>query len=190
MTTKRAFLFLLFVVIIAVSIFAFFWFKPKITPISRLEAEQEIYSILLADKSIGGEKINPILEHTTLGEFQESTSEKSVKFIMDGLPVLKRETLVDFQENNKASYPIKDFLPLTNNDPLIHPNDNQQIWWVSFSRIGLNSSLDQALVIAELYAACKNGFCEYGTGNFILLHKESGRWYIQEQLEIWHMHPT
>jgi len=190
MATRRTLLFFSLAAIIGLSILAFFWFKPNITPTARLHAEQEIYSVLLADKNIGGEEINPILDHTTLGEFQESASKKNFQIAIVGLPALKREIFVDFQENNKESYPIKDFLPPTNNDPLINPDDNEQIWWVSFSRIGLNSSLTQALVIAELYAACQNGVCEYGTGNFILLHQVDGKWTIQEYLQIWRMHPT
>jgi hypothetical protein len=74
---------------------------------------------------------------------------------------------------------------------LVNPPQNAELqWWMSFSRIGFNSSLDQALVVVEEYAVCQNSVCEFGMGNFILLHKIHDEWTIQEYLEIWHMHPT
>lgn len=187
---QRTRLFYLLAIVTGVGVFAFFLISPKITPASRLKAEQEIYSLLLTDRRIGGEKANPISQYTTLGEFEGITSERSIKLIVDGLPTLQQETLSDFHQNNKVTYLIKNVLPPTNRAPLINPKDGQQIWWVSFSRIGLNSRVTQALVLVEVHAACKNGVCEYGTGNIILLQKIMGKWVILKRLETWHMHPT
>ncbi len=189
MKTKWALLLSTVSAIIGIGVIATLLFKPSLTPVARLEAEHEIYSILLTDPRFSDGQTNLILEYTTLEEFQENTSENSVQFITEGLPTLKRETLVDFQEINKVAYPIKDFLPSLNNYLLVNPIDNQQIWWTSFSRIGLNSSATQALIIVKFFAACENGGCEYGTGNFVLFKKVDDKWTIEEYLEIWHMDP-
>jgi len=187
MKTKWALLVFTVSAIIGIGVVATLLFKPIPSPVARLEAEHEIYTILLTDPRFSDGQTNLILEFTTLGEFQENISENSVQFITEGLPTLKRETLVDFQEINKIAYPIKGFLPSLNNYSLVNPNVNRQIWWKSFSRIGFNSSATQALIIVEYFAACENGGCEYGTGNFVLFKKVNDKWTIEEYLQIWHL---
>ena len=192
MMGKRVLLSLGLVIIVGASIFALVKFQDKRTPVARLAEEREVYLVLLADESVS-DGIYPIVEFTTLGDLKECSSRDCTQFIFDGLPEIRRTTVVDFQRNNSQSYPVQEYLPSAPafDVRLVDPAENGELLWrMSFSRIGFNSSLDQALVIVEEYAACQHGACEYGTGNFVLLHKVNEEWTIQDYLEIWHMHPT
>ena len=111
-------------------------------------------------------------------------------FVIDGFTDLQRKTLTDYLEKNEDSYPIKGFLPPTANVKLVNPANGEQLyWWVSFSRIGFNSSLTQALVLVE---DCRGDLCFDGSGDFmyrqgyyVFLQKENGEWIIKDQLEAW-----
>ena len=192
MMGKRVLLALGLVIIVGASIFALVQFQDKRTPVARLAEERKVYLVLLADEVVS-DGIYPVVEFTTLGDLNECSSRDCTQLIYDGLSEIQQTTVVDFQRNNAESYSVKEYLISAPafDVRLVNPVENGELlWWMSFSRIGFNSSLDQALVIVEEYAACKNGICEYGTGNFVLLHKVKEEWTIQEYLEIWHMHPT
>jgi len=193
MPTKRATLFFTLLAITGISIFMLLLLKSFPTSLpalaSRLEAEREVYFTLLANERVS-DGIYPIVEYTTLGELQEWTSKGFARFIADGLPEIRRETLVDFQKNNERPYPVKDYLPIAPifDMRLINPAENLELrWWMSFSRIGFDPSLTQAVVFVEDYAGCNAGTCSYGTGNFILLQKIDGKWIIQNYLDVWHL---
>jgi hypothetical protein len=127
-----------------------------------------------------------IEEHTTLDMTQICASGEIARYITNVFQNISQETLSDFQEINKQSYPLKDYFPpnIYNN-----PNNQQKTSWrqISFSRIGFDSSLTQALVLVR---DCHYG-CLHDTGNyhdvggFFLLHKADEKWTILEIRTCW-----
>lgn len=171
--------------------------QNKPTPAELLKAEQEVYSLLLLDQrnaySTDVGKLQ-VIEYTNPGELQGNTPIDSAgyyaSFDMDKFPNLQRQTWADFEDKNKLSYPIKDYLPSTADVILANPKNGEQLyWWVSFSRIGFNPSLTQALV---LVGDCRGEACYDSTSNsirsrgfYVFLQKKNGEWIIQGQQDVW-----
>ena len=202
MKVKRAFLFFIVVAVIGVSTFVLL--SPnKPTPAELLKAEQEVYSAVLQDtRNAYSIEINKfqVVEYTSpeelKGYFPEDSADYSVDF--KEIPDLKKETWKDYQEKNKVSQPIKNYLPFTTEVILVNPsgvgissgtNDRQFYWWVSLSRIGFDSSLTQALL---LVGDCMGESCfgnsnvsMYSQGYYMFLKKENEKWIIQNQQRNW-----
>jgi len=185
MTAKRIILVGIAVAIVSASIIVFARLRPNPSPITRLEAEREVLATLLADPAYSEVKVFPIAQDTTLGRFEESISLEDFPSTFAGLPQVKRETLFDFQEINSQPYPIQDYLP-TN----VETTGESQTWWISFSRVGFDSSLTEALVLIEEHLDCHEGNCSYGTGNLVFLQKIDNKWGIQDRFMYWRSHPT
>jgi len=167
------------------------------TPAELLKAEHDIYSLLLLEqKNAYSDKTDQIqlVEFTNSGDLQGHMFGNSAgiqkSFSVSDLPKLQISTWMDYQEKNKNSYPIKDFLPSAADVIFVNPANGKQLyWWVSFSRIGFNSSLTQALV---LVGDCRGAACYdktsgsiYSMGDYVLLQKISGRWNIQSRENTW-----
>lgn len=193
MAIKRAFLLLTLLVIIGVSAFMFLRHKSS-DPAARLAAEREVYSRLLLEQKNADIKVQQIVEYTNSGQLQGNipidSAGLSASFNIGEFPDLQRETWIDFQEQNKVSYPIEDYLPSTVNMLLIDPANSEQLyWWLSYSRVGFNSSLTQALV---LVGDCRGESCYdststsmYSQGYYVFLQKENEEWTIQGQQDSW-----
>lgn len=193
MAIKRAFLLLTLLVIIGVSAFMFLRHKSS-DPAARLAAEREVYSRLLLEQKNADIKVQQIVEYTNSGQLQGNipidSAGLSASFNIGEFPDLQRETWIDFQEQNKVSYPIEDYLPSTVNMLLIDPVNSEQLyWWLSYSRVGFNSSLTQALV---LVGDCRGESCYdststsmYSQGYYVFLQKENEEWTIQGQQDSW-----
>ena len=159
----------------------FLWLKSLPTPRSRLEAEREVYSVLLIHQP------RRIAEYTLT---DDCTSRTCIQSLIDDFPELRRETVFDFQENNKQSYSLTDYLPPTIGDEFMSSGENPQFYQrISFSRIGFDSFLTQALVLVE---DCRGEGCFDGTrdsiysmGNLIFLQKIGDLWMIQNEQEAW-----
>jgi len=150
-------------------------------PSERLEAEKEIYSLLLAEL-ISNEGI-PLAASTTLGDmgYYVISQDDFIKWQKEN-PSLEQETFTNFVELNQQIYPIREYLPVEISDQMI----GQQGWWVSFSRIGFNPHLNQALVVKQINMGCdSNGDCCLDQGSVIYLQKKDGRWKIEEQFNEW-----
>src|SRR5688572_22143701 len=190
MLAKRSFLAITLSAIIGMGVFLFARRQPS--PEARLQAEREIYSVLFASLVSPDElsEINDftlIDEYTSLGDSRGCTPEDwCYPFIVEDLPQLRQATLADFREKNNQSYPIKEYLPSTIDNSLLAVNEQKEYWWrLSFSRIGFNSSLTQALV---LVGDCRGDGCFssegefiYGRGFFSLLEKVNSKWIIQDE---------
>ena len=150
---------------------------------ARLEAEKDIYHMLLVDASYNDSvECIPLADFTTLGGFDEQISKKNVPLIVDGFPLIKRETFVDLKDKNKQSYGIRDFLPSQISKKMI----GQQGYWISFSRIGFDSYLTQAIVAREQYSGCNsNGYCSYSFGELFFLQNVDDKWIIKDRLNWW-----
>jgi hypothetical protein len=208
MTTKR--LLLLLVILAVIGISAFVVIKDRqITPDEpqktdeRLKAEQEVYYVLFlyqagtyTNEYVYGTVINQqqLIEYTNSGKLKGNTPDArkggNVDFVRDEYPNLQYETQRDYEEINKISYPIKDFLPPTVDVTLVNPADGKQLyWWTSFSRIGFNSSFTQALV---LVGDCRGELCYdrtaefmYSQGFYLVLQKENGKWAVKDRIDSW-----
>jgi len=205
MKIKTVFPFFILFTIIGASIFVFLAHN-KPTPAEVLQAEQDIYSLLLENQrndyfGIHVDKFQ-IVEYTNSGEFKENipadSAFSSIGFDTKNFPNLKRETWSDFKEKNKTSSSIKDYLPITLDIILVNPsgvginngtNDKEFYWWVSFSRIGFDSSLTQALVLVvdcrgeSCYQSTK--FSMYNIGAYMFLEKEKENWKIKKRQGAW-----
>ena len=147
---------------------------------SRLEKEQEVYSVLF-----GSEKFE-VEEHTTLGNLSHY-SKKDFENTLNNLHGVQRETIVDFQENNRQPELLKKYLPLQTDDFLLSPSDQllDKDGWVAVSQIGFNSDFNQALIL--WWTVVKNETnSSYCDGIFYLLHKEDDAWLFQDQFWVFH----
>lgn len=171
--------------------------SQKPSPAERLEAEKAVYatvfsSLVNPDEVSHLNEYMLIEEYTVAGEslYNNSTELPYVFFLERGLSGLQRTTLKDLQDINQHVFPIKDYLPPTIDKSLISKNNNSSYWWkVSFSRVGFNPSLSQALV---LVGDCRGDGCFsdtgefiHGRGYFLLLGKINESWVIQNEAEIW-----
>jgi hypothetical protein len=196
MMAKRVVLLLIFLAGIALGIFIHIQ-QSKRSQAKILNAEHEVYSFLLEDqKNAYSDETDQlhIVEYTNSGELQGSMPADSAGY-RDSLdknefPKLQSSTLIDYQEKNQISYPIQDYLPATANVIYVNlSNGEQKYWWVSFSRIGFNSSLTQALVLVGdcRGEACydSNGIFMYSMGDYVFLEKKNGAWTIQDSQRVW-----
>jgi len=177
MLTKRIILLTTVVVLVGISIFVFSWFKSLPDPTLRLEAERSVYAVLLA-------KQPPYFAEYTLSG-HDCTS-KCVQYLLDVFPKLKRQTIIDYQANDRQPYALKDYLPSTINNEFVNPNKNKQYGQqISFSRIAFDPFLTQALVLVE---DCRGDGCfdssinsMYSIGTYIFLQKWNDEWIIQQE---------
>jgi hypothetical protein len=163
-----------------------------------LQAENEIYTLLLLEQRNAysdATSVIQVVEFTNSGEPQFGslggmemlTEEKAFRYFSD----LEEKTLLDFQEKNIEAYPIKNYLPDSAPVLLVNPTDGEQLyWWVSYSRIGFNPSMTQALV---LIGDCRGSSCYddtndsmYSSGFYVVLEKEGGEWVIKQRQDVWH----
>jgi hypothetical protein len=182
MKTKKALLFSAVAIMIALAIFLIRSHRPLPDESARLEAEREIYALLISDFQGEEDIVNfPIAEYTTLGEYG-GTGNLFTRLADSG--VVKQETVRDFEESNLESYPIREYLPIPIAEGLIRP----QGWRLSFSRIGFDPYFTEALVVREHYLGCDaDGNCHYGTGAVMLLKNILGTWVIQGDFGQWLM---
>ncbi len=196
MISKRVLILFAALVIIGIGIFVFLR-QNQPSPAEILQAEHEVYSLLLLDQKNAYSDVTDklqIVEYTNYGELQGNIPLDSAgihgSFDMDEFPNLQRTTWMDYQKKNKVSYPVKDYLPSPADVIFVDPSNGKQLyWWVSFSRIGFNSSLTQALV---LVGDCRGASCYdstsismYSMGNYVFLQKTGGKWNIQGRQEVW-----
>jgi len=135
-------------------------------------------------------------EYTNLGELD--LSQESIQHIKDELVSLDNDTLDDFQSQNKKQYLLKDYLPPNTDYVLLSNTEVQSFFtdWVifsanhpnthtitSFSRVGLNSSFTQALVLVNTDVKILDSPFEYsGSGLIYLFSKIGDKWIEQNQL--------
>jgi hypothetical protein len=165
---------------------------PKPDPSFRLKAEQEVYFAMFAGH-FAPEKYVAFKEYTTLGEyanFYPTLGVYSEPRWAEKISSLEHDTLKDFEEINKKSYLLKDYFPTNNNYLFVNDAEVEQFYndenafsnkhpnikgIDSFSRVGFNSSLTQAMVLIETPR----------DGLIYLFKKTNDKWVEQEQIVIW-----
>jgi hypothetical protein len=181
MSNKKNLLLATSFVLVTVVVFWVVKINTLPAPTDHLDAEKEIYSLLLVD--LLSDKGIPLLEYTTLGLIGEHyIFQDSFVKLHEESAYLRQDTFVDFWEINKQSYSIREYLPSRIAAQMIEPHE----WWVTLSRIGFNSRLTQALVIKERHMGCdNNGVCCYGEGSILFLRKVSGNWIVVDEFIDW-----
>jgi hypothetical protein len=199
MTVRRVLLFCSGLTIISVAFYLFQKFSEP-TAAEIMRAEQEIYALLLAEQRYAYNDIPDkiqIVEVTNAGEFQLDIPSGGAGVLRESLELkhfsgLEEKTLLDYQQKNAESYPIKNYLSDSANIFLVNPTNSKQLyWWVSYSRIGFNPSMTQALV---LVGDCRGESCYditsvsmYSSGTYITLEWENNKWIIKERKGAWHI---
>lgn len=161
---------------------------PTPSPILRLEAEQEVFSVLFM-LEVFPDKESQIEPYTSLGDSLFKPNEEA-DFVRNGFPDLNEEIIVDFQQNNMQPFPINDYLPSRIDDAFLNPlKDPQTSRQISISRAGFNSQLTQALIlVGDCYGdACfsDTGKFMYSTGTYFFLQNYNGKWAIRDKLYAW-----
>lgn len=199
MTIKRILLLFLGITIVAAVLFLLWKFREP-TPAELLQAEQEIYALLLEEQKYAYNDLPDaiqVVELTNSGEFQPGVPPSGLGLFRKSLELkyfssLEERTLLDYQTKNAKPYPIKNYLSDSANIILVNPADGKQLhWWVSFSRIGFNSSITQALV---LIGDCRGEACYdndsvyiYSWGEYVVLKRIDGKWIVKERQSAWHV---
>jgi hypothetical protein len=191
MKAKRVFAAFSLLLIVGIGFFLAY-FKITLKPVSRLEAEREIYAALI-DENYALE------EHTTLGDMD--FSEQMIQYIKEEAPKVEDETLADFQKINSQSFLLSNYVPSKNNYVFLNRAEIEQFYndWEafsdqhpnlevinSFSRVGFNSTFTQAIVLNGANAKIFDAPFEYSGGGTLHVLKRIGRkWIEQYQLVVW-----
>ena len=163
-----------------IGIFLFLWLKPNSAPTSRPEEEQKVYSVVLADF------VYQVEEYTTIGLISDDLN-GHLAYVAEETPTLRKETVLDFQNNNEQAYLLKNYLPTVNDDILLSTNDIQGLpksdGWITLSRVGFNSKYTQALVLLGQVAKV-NGDIIICNEIFEILQKTGGAWIVQSEIRV------
>jgi hypothetical protein len=194
MTIKRVLQVLGVLLAYGVFIFlAYLWVTPHPPQASRIQVEQEIYSVLLNSPYIRGSNVWG--EHTSLGDVDLSPD--TIQYIKNLSPSIMDSTLNDFQKSNRQSHFLKGYLP-ANNDYLFlsdaevellfsdweafsneHPD---VVGFISLSKIGFDSSYTQALVLRSSYNKLFDAPFEYGGHGLLFLFRKIGVYWVEQDV--------
>jgi hypothetical protein len=168
---------------------------PTVTP-DPISEEDQVYAALVAAKFPGGMLV--IMDHTQT-DISGLASPETYQYTKDSLSNLSEETFADFKVRNDASYPLRANMQLGGSYLLFSEQDRQELFkinqsgWdvfynrypdapgiLTLSRVGFNSTQDQALVYMGIMSHWLAG-----SGNYILLKKVDGAWVIDQQVMSW-----
>ena len=124
---------------------------------------------------------------------------QTLDYVLQNMHDVDPETVASFRERNESSQPLRPDMQLGDPYVLLSQagknqifSQNQSGWEIfynrypqapgitTFSRVGFNTPLDQALV----YMGTQSNW-QVGTGYYILLMKVNGSWMINQQVTIW-----
>ena len=127
---------------------------------------------------------------------------QTLDYVLQNMHDVAPETLDSFRSRNDDSQPLRPDMQLGGPYTLLSQagknqifSQNQSGWDIfynrypqapgitTFSRVGFNATLDQALV----YMGTQSNWL-VGTGYYILLKKVNGTWSIDQQVMIWESH--
>ena len=128
----------------------------------------------------------------------DSTAQ-TLDYVLQNMHDVDSETVASFRDRNATSQPLRPDMQLGDPYVLLSQagknqifSQNQSGWEIfynrypqapgitTFSRVGFNTPLDQALV----YMGTQSNW-QVGTGYYILLRKVNGSWMINQQVTIW-----
>ena len=155
--------------------------------------EQTIYSLFLHDA--GGAAL--ILQDTS-SEISTEKPQQSIDYIQSGLKSISSETLNNYLSRNAQPSQLSPDMNLGMDYVLLSADELAEIFsqpnWnqflaekypgsyglYTFSRVGFNNSLDQAVIYVGNVAAPM-----MGAGFYYLMEKKNGKWLIKEQVNVW-----
>ncbi|MBL8102320.1 MAG: hypothetical protein JNM02_07310 [Anaerolineales bacterium] len=184
---------LLFIPVISMLACSVFTPGPIPTEAELEKEEQVVYSFFVG----GGENPVLILEDTATG-VSTSDVRESLDYIKEGLPDLSNETIDSFLERNAQSSRLTPDMDLGVDYSLLgrdelseitkQPNWNEVLnekypgtyGYTVLSRVGFNTSLDQAVI----YVGWVGGPL-MGSGWYYLMEKKNGEWRIKQEVMVW-----
>lgn len=169
---------------------------PSPTPDPALE-EEKIYDALI--KAFYSSSSLLVIMDQTQTSVLGLADEITYQHVETSLKHLSAETMQDFRTNNAASQPLQASMVISIKYILFSQADRQELFQINqsgwdvfynrypdapgimtFSKVGFNKSMDQALV----YLGIQSNWLA-GSGNFYLLQKVNGEWVIDEQVMSW-----
>jgi hypothetical protein len=172
---------------------------PSPTPVANkidLE-EQAVYAFLLPE--MYQNKGYVIMDTTTTNISGVENTDQTLAYILQNLHDVSNETEASFRSRNDQAYPFRSDMDLGTPYTLLSQSgrnrifgQNQSGWEVFYnrypqapgittlSRVGFNSTLDQALV----YIGTQSNWLA-GAGYYVLLKKADGVWSIDQQVMAW-----
>jgi hypothetical protein len=155
--------------------------------------EQAVYAVFVR----GSKGPALILENTSTSTLDEDPGQM-IDNIKDGLPGISNDTIDSYVERNAQSTQLSPDMQLGVDYVLLSQEELAEIsrqpnWhevltekypgsegYTIFSRVGLNRSLDQAVVYVGQVAGPL-----MGAGYYYLLEKQDGEWAVKEQIMVW-----
>ena len=155
--------------------------------------EQAVYAVFVR----GSKGPALILENTSTSTLDEDPGQM-IDNIKDGLPGISNDTIDSYVERNAQSTQLSPDMQLGVDYVLLSQEELAEIsrqpnWhevltekypgsegYTIFSRVGLNRSLDQAVIYVGKVAGPL-----MGAGYYYLLEKQDGEWAIKEQIMVW-----
>ena len=173
----------------------------KLNPVDTInENEYQIYSLILKEKFVGSKEL--IIKQSTSISISSSFVNSYYESLKTELPNLDETIFIDFVVKNDSSYhldnkfivPAKTVSLITNEETqyLFQAKDINQGWFdfyhkypdsigmIDFTRVGLNSAKNQAIVSMGHYYASLGA-----DGVIIYLVKENSSWRIIKTINTW-----
>jgi hypothetical protein len=169
--------------------------------------EYAVYSAVIA-RMFAGDKVTfdsqtkvklLVIQDTTVTDSTASEAENNEQSFKKMFPVLKEGVAADYKTKNSTPLHLKDSFELKLKHVLVEKQAIDKMfeegggWWeefykkypdsggfISFSRVGFNSDVDQALVY--IAHGC-GGLC--GTGHYVLLEKGVDGWKVVKRSMVW-----
>ena len=170
--------------------------SPSLTPDAVME-EEMVYAALV--KALYPSSSMLVIMDQAQTSVLGLADETTYQHVEGSLKHLSADTMQDFRTNNTASQTLRASMVLSVQYNLFSQNDRQELFkinqsgWdvfynrypdapgiITFSKVGFNKTLDQALV----YLGIQSNWLA-GSGNFYLLKKVGGNWVIDEQVISW-----
>jgi hypothetical protein len=183
------------IVFLALSFMACSLFNPVSTPSAAdvEKEEQAVYSFF-----VSGSNGPVLILRDTSANISGDDPATTVEYIKSGLKTISRETMDSYLARNAQPSALSPDMQLGTQYTLISSDDLHKItsqpnWgelltekyngahgYTSFSRVGFNSSLDQAVIYVGSMAGPL-----MGSGYYYLMEKKNGQWLIKEQVMAW-----
>jgi hypothetical protein len=170
---------------------------PTRAPDQVSQAEQAVYAFLLS--TMYQHKGYVIMAETATSASGVDNTAQTLDYVLQNLHALAPGTLDSFRSRNASSQTLRPDMQLGGPYTLLSQaaknrifSQNQSGWDIfynhypqapgitTFSRVGFNAGLDQALV----YMGTQSNWL-VGSGYYILLKKNNGTWSIDQQVMIW-----
>lgn len=165
--------------------------KPDAADIER--EEQVVYSFFVN----AGDGPAVLLQDTTT-DISQDDPQQTTDYVKDGLKNISDETLDNYLERNAEPSRLSPDMDLDMEYVLLSAEEHQSIFkqpdgwdvfyekypgsggYTALSRVGFNSTLDQALIYVGNMAGPL-----MGAGFYYLMEKKNGEWVIKEQIMVW-----